>query len=247
MLRQDAIKSITAFLESGKLQLSKDTAVDCCSLLVVVGEHTRAFKETNVNIMKAIIQLFLAISECHETIERTITPWEMKSGVGVAVSKIADKKLSTMCKSLLTEMCVVYHPHEVLLEGFRYLKGVKSPIAHEEYLGWIQIFCRDFGASSIGSGLTDLIPLLLEVRNGIFLNKYSQCCVSLVLLFVFPPTGSCCFKYESETSSHCVNWFSARTNRATVQSPSTFAGKIESEERVRRLFPRTSVRCNSAE
>lgn len=164
MLRQDAIKSITAFLESGKRSSLSDTPSDCCALLVVVGEHTRGFKETNVNIMKAIVQLFLAVFDSHEIIEVPVGSWVMISGVGVAISKIADKKLSTNCKSLITETCVVYDPRAVILEGFKLLKGMKSPVAHEDYLSWFKSYCKDFGAVSIGSGLAEIIPCLLNVR-----------------------------------------------------------------------------------
>jgi len=162
MLRQDAVKSITAFVESGQMSDSKNVEMDTSSLLVVVGEHTRGFKETNVNIMKAVVHLFIALSEFHETIEKPLGSWAMKSGVAAAVSKIADKKLSSVCKSLLTELCVVSLPHTVVTEGFACLKSARSPIVHEEYLGWFMSFCDDFGAASLGSGLTDIIPFLLE-------------------------------------------------------------------------------------
>jgi len=169
MLRQDAIKSITAFLESGKLQSSEDIMSSCYCLLVVVGQHTRAFKETNVNIMKAIIQLFLAVCDCHEDIEKLVSIWVMESGVDACMSKIADKKLSAGCKTLLSKLCVLQHPRNVLLEGFKKLKMVKAPLAHEEYLVWVRSFCSDFGSASIGSGLAEVIPLLLEVIKNVLL------------------------------------------------------------------------------
>lgn len=209
MLRQDAIKSITAFLESGGLTDSKDLVTNCCSLLIVVGEHTRAFKETNVNIMKAIIALFAALCDLHEGFEKPIGSWVMKSGVDASVSKIADKKLSSGCKSLLTKICVVHHPHHVLLEGFKILKKAKSPLAHEEFLVWIgKSFCSEFGAASVGSGLTDIIPSLLEVRRFVAINKtaFHLTCLTKALI---SSTGSFCFKCEGEAGSFGYYWYTA--------------------------------------
>jgi len=167
LLRQDAIKSITAFVDSGQLS-SAASAVSTNSscILVVVREHTRSFKETNVNIMKAIMQLFIGLCDYHEAAEHELSDWAMKDGVAVAIHKISDKKLSEISKSVLTALCTVCSPRSVLATASGILRKAKSPVAHEEYLRWLKSFCDDFGAASIGSGIGELIPWIFEVSEG---------------------------------------------------------------------------------
>jgi cytoskeleton-associated protein 5 len=164
IMRQDAIKSLTSFVESGKLIASKDIDKDCTALLTIVREHTRGFNETNVNIMKGIVQLFIAMCDVHEKMECLMNDWSAKAGTSVAVAKISDKKASDGCKSLLSALCVVCAPHTILLAALEAVQTVKTPVAHEELLKWIAVFCGEFGAAVLGPHLGDLIPfILLEV------------------------------------------------------------------------------------
>jgi hypothetical protein len=162
ILRQDAIRSLTAFVESGKLITSQDIKKDTTAILVIVSEHTRGFRETNVNIMKAIIQLILAICDIHNKVEVMIDTWTVNVGTSVAAQKISDRKASDACKNLLSSLCIVAAPYLVILEGFKCLNNNKSPLAHEEYLNWIVTFCGEFGAMSIGPHVIDLIPYLFD-------------------------------------------------------------------------------------
>lgn len=163
MLRQDAIKSITAFIESGGMSSSVDMADDLTALLVIVGERTRGFQETNVNIMKAILQLFQSICDCHEAAEKPVAAWTMRNATNVAVSKISDRKLSSACYALLLSLCVVAVPHAVLKHGFESIEPIKAPVVHEEFLKWIWKFSVEFGAGALGRDIADLIPCVLEV------------------------------------------------------------------------------------
>jgi hypothetical protein len=164
MLRQDAIKSVTAFIESGQLTSSTDLEQQTTSLLLIVSEHTRDFKETNVNIMKSVIRLFLSVYEVHEAAEVPVSTWVASRGIDVSVGKIADKKLTDGCRLLLTELCVVHRPFLVISNAFGRLKTSKSPLAHEEFLKWMGTFCHLFGAFAMGSNLSDILPFLIEVR-----------------------------------------------------------------------------------
>lgn len=164
LLRQKAIAALSAYVDSG--QPDSSGADDfSSSLLVVVKENTKGFKETNVNIMKAILQLFLSICNYHESIECQLCEWAAKDGVAVATQKIFDRKLSVLSKSLLTALCVVCQPHIVIDEASLVLKNVKAPAAHEEFQKWFKTFCSDFGASCIGPSVASIVPWLLEVRN----------------------------------------------------------------------------------
>jgi hypothetical protein len=118
--------------------------------------------------MKAILRLFLTMIEYHESKDAEFGTWAMQDGVALAVQKISDRKLSSACTELLTEMCVVAPPSSVLAEITENLKGVKSPVAHEATLHWFQSFCADFGAISIGPSLSFLIPWILDVRSRLF-------------------------------------------------------------------------------
>lgn len=164
MYRQDAVKSMTAFIESGQLNSSVEMHLHTYAILTVVAEHTRGFKETNVNIMKSIIQLFRAVCEAHEATENPINGWVADCGVDIAVSKMSDKKLCDGCKTLLTSLCVVSPPYRIVLNAFGGLKSNKSPIAHEEVLKWLGSFFHSFGAAALGSRMGEVLPLILEVR-----------------------------------------------------------------------------------
>ena len=136
-------------------------SVSC--ILFVVREQTRGFRETNVNIMKAILNMCIAICEFYETKELLLPIWAVNDIASTCVQKISDSKLLSACQQLLSVTAVASLPSSVLESAFAELKNVKSPVAHEEFLKWFQLFCNDFGPSSIGCRISYLIPYLLEV------------------------------------------------------------------------------------
>lgn len=163
-LRHDAIEALRSFVESGQLDASSsDCKRNSSSILLVVREQTRGFKESNVNIMKAIIHLFRAICEYCEANNVTLGDWAVNDAVIVCSHKISDKKLTHPCQSLLTATCVVSLPSSVILATLEELQPVKAPIAHEEFLKWFQTFCLEFGAGAMCSSISDIIPFLLKV------------------------------------------------------------------------------------
>ena len=181
-LRQNSIKAIVAFLESGQIDgASIDVKKNTSCLLVVVKEHTRGFKETNVNIMKAILKLFTSMCEYHEAKGVEFEKWATLDGVAVATQKISDRKLSSSCKELLTRLCVVVAPSAVLEALAAQLKSVKSPVVHEESLRWFKAFCTDFGAHTLGSRLSSLVPWILDVSLPVTFRRPLQS--MLVLIF----------------------------------------------------------------
>ena len=166
LLRQNAIKVITSFVGSGEMDGKSDNVSrNSSSILTVVKEHTRGFKETNVNILKAIIQLFMTMIEYHEAKEVALSDWVVHDGVTLAVQKLSDRKLSSACKVLLAEMCVVSAPALVLAEVSQSLEGARSPLAHEEALKWFHTFCDDFGAGSLGHGLSSTVLWVIDVSD----------------------------------------------------------------------------------
>ena len=184
--------------------MEKDTA----SILLVVREMTRGFNETNVNIMKAIIQLYIAVCGLLESKERTLVPWAAREGAAFCVQKISDRKLSALCKSLLTSLCVVALPSKIILEAFVNIKGVKSPVAHEEFLKWIQTFCDEFGAAAMGPDIVEILPHQIEVSPNIMtiiaLRNTRSICSLRILVLRLQELGSSSLKIHKEATACCV-------------------------------------------
>jgi vacuolar-type H+-ATPase catalytic subunit A/Vma1 len=162
--RQTAILNLAAFSKTDGLVI--DSATEYTSaILVLVKEHTKGFKETNVNVTKAIMQLFIALSELHASRKEPFPDWAYKDGVSLAVDKIADKKLSASSFVLLTNMCIVRLPQGVVEHAIVCVGKVKSPLGHEAFLRWSNDFFKDFGASSIGTAMKSIVSLLLKVSS----------------------------------------------------------------------------------
>lgn len=162
--RQMAILNLAAFSKS--VECSTDSGAECTTaILVLVKEHTKDFKETNVNVAKAIMKLFIALSEGHAGRKQPFPGWAYKEGVFLAVDKIADKKLSPLSFVLLTNMCTVRPPQGVIEYAIVCVGKVKSPLGHEAFLRWAKDFFNDFGASSIGTSIKSVVSWLLKVSS----------------------------------------------------------------------------------
>ena len=148
--------------------LQKDSAF----ILVLVKEHTRGFKETNVNVTKSIMELCLALCDCHEREMCPLPTWAARDMATLSCSKISDKKLSPMSKALLTAACVVQLPHLVVGQSCATMAHIKSPLSQEEFLKWMKTFAAEFGAASIGPGLSEVIIFLSEVRRVFGKNNF---------------------------------------------------------------------------
>jgi hypothetical protein len=165
-LRHDAIELLRSFVDSGELEkASKDIEKSISCILFIVREQTRGFKETNVNIMKAILHLCISVCECFESKELPLPDWAMRDIASVGVQKISDRKLIMSCQKMLSAAVSVSIPAIFLRTTFEELKSVKSPVAHEEFLRWFLTFCNDFGAVCIGRGISELIPYFIEVSS----------------------------------------------------------------------------------
>ena len=159
--RHSSIKSLAAFVGTRPvLDSCSDIEKDTVCMLVLVKEHTRGFKESNMNVSRSILELFLALSDYHEKAECPLPSWACTDGTSIAVEKISDRKLSSISKSLLMSLCVVHPPHKILLSAFSYAEKLRAPSAHEEFLVWMKSFCNEFGASAIGPSLNDVISFL---------------------------------------------------------------------------------------
>lgn len=131
--------------------------------------------------MKAILHLFTALCEYHESIEVEFPKWAMETCVTVASTKIGDKKLSGPCKAVLLSACAVCAPHLVVLKISEALGSVRAPLAHEEAMKWLRDFISEFGAACLGSNVSSIVPWMLQVsidrgRCRVFVKSKSSCC-----------------------------------------------------------------------
>jgi len=164
LLRQNAIKSLAIFI--GKREVPPSTsevAVDTSALLVLVKEHTRGFKESNLNVNRSILELFLSLTDFHNRAAVPFPSWTANEAATFSMLKIGDKKLSSLSKEVLTALCIVQYPQSIHASAMTSLQTIKSPLNHEEYLIWFKSFLNDFGAQSIGSLMKDVSILLSEV------------------------------------------------------------------------------------
>lgn len=161
--RQGAIRSLAQFVSTRPmLDSHSEIERDSVCLLTLVKEHTRDFKETNMNVARSIMELFLAICDYHENAECPLPKWAIVDGTSLALEKISDRKLSALSKSLLMSFCVVHPTHVVLVSAYEIAGKLKSPSAHEEFLVWMKTFCREFGSASIGQGMSNTISFLKD-------------------------------------------------------------------------------------
>ena len=139
--------------------------MDSNCILVLTREHTRGFQESNFNVTKAIFEIFLALCDYHEKSGQAYLEWAAADGARLAIEKIADRKLSTFAKDLLSSLCIVRMPPEIHSTCYTAIKKIRAPAAHEELAKWIKHFSSEFGAVSLGSSLGESISFLLEVSS----------------------------------------------------------------------------------
>ena len=95
------------------MESPSDIVTDSNCILVLVKEHTRGFRESNFNVTKAIVELFLALCDYHEKAGVPFLDWAAADAATLATEKIADRKLSSFSKDLLSSLCTVRMPHEI--------------------------------------------------------------------------------------------------------------------------------------
>ncbi|KAG7371784.1 hypothetical protein IV203_017926 [Nitzschia inconspicua] len=161
--RQSSIKAIAKFVGCRPIIDSRAEAqYDTECLLLLVKECTRGFKESNMNVMRSMLDLFLSLCEYHEKAQYPFPTWAAVDGASVAVEKIADRKLSSISKSVLLSICVVCPAGDFLPAVFSTIEKIRAPAAHEEFLKWMNMFCNEFGAHSFGSATSFAIAFLKD-------------------------------------------------------------------------------------
>lgn len=167
--RQGAIQVLSNFCESESFTAA-DTATET-AVIVFVKTHTKGFKESNFNVARAIMELLIALCSNHLAEAVQFPSWATKDGVRLAIEKVADKKLASSSKELLTCLLSVQHPSQLLPSAFAQLDGIRSPVAHESFLIWFKGAIDDFGARILASELNEIIQFLSKVSFHLAFRK----------------------------------------------------------------------------
>ncbi|KAL3924077.1 MAG: hypothetical protein SGILL_001267, partial [Bacillariaceae sp.] len=159
--RHAAIKELSSFVSSRPmLDSCSEIERDTMCLTVLVKEHTRGFKESNMNVVRSMLELFTALCDFHAKADCPFPRWVSFDASAVAVEKIADRKLSSLSKSLLLSICVV-HPSDVFLPKILGdAEKLRAPAAHEEFLFWLKSFFNEFGAASVSPVISNIVAFI---------------------------------------------------------------------------------------
>jgi hypothetical protein len=158
--RKEAINALTNFALT---DVAKSDEKYPENVLVAVKENTKQFKDSNFNIMKAIIELFIAVFESYELRLIPVDIWMTRKATTIAVGKIADKKFSTTAPILLTRLCELQIPEIVMAMAIEDVQLIKSPLQHEGLLSWTTNFCKDFGVLALGKSVPTCVNWALQV------------------------------------------------------------------------------------
>ena len=160
--RKAAIEALIEFTTSAKAKTDGERFA--ANALVLVKNNTKQFKDSNFNILKAICQLFMAVCDLYQSLDRPLEPWMCKDATTICVAKIADKKFSQLAPPLLSRLCEVQLPQNVLHFSIVDVGTIISPAPHEGLLVWAETFCREFGGHAIGGVLKSFIVWVSKVR-----------------------------------------------------------------------------------
>ncbi len=139
------------------------------SIFVFVRDYTRGFKENNFNVARSLLDFFSSILYAHATIKKLPESFVSNAATSLAVEKLSDKKLYESASTCLFSICTVKDPHITISLCVKAINGIKSPLAHEAFLNWLQLFCDNFGAASLSNYMPDLLTWVLKVSS--FLNN----------------------------------------------------------------------------
>ena len=191
--RKAAIDAIGGFCNEPGFSVEAGTKTSI--ILTVVQKHTKGFKESNFNVAKAIMSLMSALCEKHFTEQVLFPTWAAKAGCILGTEKISDKKLSMPSKSLLTTLVSVTEPVETLQACFIKMETIRSPVAREGFLVWLNGVLDEFGAQILTPALKDLIEFLVKVRlmaqpRSSWLPTFVHCSCVCCMLCVVACLGS---------------------------------------------------------
>jgi hypothetical protein len=134
------------------------------AVLVISKEHTKLFKESNVNITKAILELFFTVLRIHKAWKKRIEKAFCSDAICLGIEKLGDKKFSEASFSLLYCLCEVCPPESILIDAISAIGGTKAPLPHELLLQWCTGFFQSFGVKASGNSIPTVASWIIKVN-----------------------------------------------------------------------------------
>lgn len=157
--RQGALDQLATYFKAANVESVFDSIP---SLFVLTRDSTKKFNESNFNVSKSLLQLFITIFDIHSQAMRPPESYLYASATKLAVEKVGDKKQIEVTSSCLHMICTVKDPQRVLAVAVKTIEPIKSPLVHEALLNWFKSFCTDFGVASLSQGIQDCLTWVLN-------------------------------------------------------------------------------------
>jgi hypothetical protein len=141
--RKEAVSTIQQCCE----KTDKNCVDYAGAMIVVLRNHTKQFKETNVNIMKAVFALFEYVASTSSS-TATLPRHVVAAIVPPAVDKLGERNAKVVCSSLLLALSEAVGPQFVLQQQYQHIGTVKAPGVHLEALNWMAVCTTEFGVKS---------------------------------------------------------------------------------------------------
>lgn len=96
---------------------------------MVIKEFTKGFKESNFNLTKSMMEMFLELCNLHSSLMTFLDTWICKAAVTLEVEKILI--------IFSTKICSVKSPRTILHLSIKVVDAGKSPLPHQDLLIWV--------------------------------------------------------------------------------------------------------------
>ncbi len=123
---------------------SKNGGKYSAALVTYLSSVTAKFKISNVNILKAVIQLACACAQHagDEVKFNKAAAYELMLNFG---DKFNDKKTKDLVGALLTALCEAISPVFVFKRMSNVIEKSKAPLVHQHFLEWLKDAVKEFG------------------------------------------------------------------------------------------------------
>jgi hypothetical protein len=146
---REAVLALGPQVASGGVDVSSSSLL--AALVAFLGEHSKKFKDANVNVVKEALEAALAgmqalVGDAPSAADKAAAA----SMVSMAVEKLLDKKLKETACGLLMAAVEVVGPAPVAARVIKGAAAAKAPALHAEAIGWLKACVTEFGASRAG-------------------------------------------------------------------------------------------------
>ncbi|CAM9903323.1 unnamed protein product [Scytosiphon promiscuus] len=146
-LRGAAWKQKVASIESITQAVVYDPGNFLTPVIMVLAAHTKQFKDSNFNVLKAsLVGITTLLEAAHAAQSAKSNQAAVSIVVTPAVEKLGDRKLQEATSSLLTSASESLGPAWVSRRVMKAAVKAKAPLVHSEALVWLHSCVEDFGA-----------------------------------------------------------------------------------------------------